>query len=79
MVRFIIAGMDQRYSLSVLGWFARGSAPRAVFLPVVRPKMRCTMSVMDQKGSLLAVACARLVLRNAWSSVIHDLRQSTDW
>ena len=38
------------------------SAPRAVFLPVVRPKMRCIMAGMDQQESLLAVACARLVL-----------------
>ena len=38
------------------------TAPPAVFLPVVRPKMRCIMAVMDQKESLLAVACARLVL-----------------
>ena len=37
--------------------FAVDSAPRAVFLPVVRPKMRCIMAVMDQKESLLAVAC----------------------
>ena len=42
--------------------FASESAPRAVFLVVVRPKMRCIMAVMDQKDSLLAVACARLVL-----------------
>ena len=47
--------------MSVLGWFARESAPRAVFLPVVRPKMRC-MAVMDLQESVLAVACARLVL-----------------
>ena len=64
--------------MSVLGRFA-GIIPRPVFLPAVWPKMRCIMAVMDQKESLLAVACARLVLRNAWSSVIHDLRQSTDW
>ena len=42
--------------------FAVDSAPRAVFLPVVRPQMRCIMAVMDQQESLLAVACARLVL-----------------
>ena len=42
--------------------FAVDSASRAVFLPVVRPKMRCIMALMDQKESLLAVACARLVL-----------------
>ena len=42
--------------------FAVDSAPRAVFLPVVRPKMCCIMAVMDQQESLLAVACARLVL-----------------
>ena len=40
---------------------AREFAPRAVFLIVVRPKMRCIMAFMDQKDSLLAVACARLV------------------
>ena len=36
----------------------------AVFLSVFvgRPKMRCIMALVDQKESLLAVACARLVL-----------------
>ena len=33
-----------------------------MFLPVVRPKMRCIMAVIDQKESLLAVACTRLLL-----------------
>ena len=38
--------------MSVLGWFAGDSAPRAVFsFLVVRPKMRCIMAVMDQKYS----------------------------
>ena len=62
MVRYIMAGMDQRYSMSVLRWFARECSPRAVFLPVFRPTTRCIMAVLDQKDSLLAVACARLVL-----------------
>ena len=34
----------------------------SVFHPVVRPKMCCIMAVIDQKESLLAVACARLLL-----------------
>ena len=76
----IMAGTDQKYSY-VSAWLVCWClcTSRWVSCPVVRPMVRCTMSVMDQKGSLLAVACARLVLHNAWSSVIHDLRQSTDW
>ena len=38
--------------MSVLGWFAGDSATRAVFLPVVRPKMRCIMAGMDQRYSM---------------------------
>ena len=48
--------------------FTGDFAPRDVFLPVVKPKMRCIMAIFDQKDSFLAVACARPV------SLVFSLR-----
>ena len=48
----IMAGTDQKSTvMSVFGWFAGDSAPRPVFLPAVRPKMRCIMADIDQMYS----------------------------
>ena len=45
-----MAGMDQMYSY-VGARTVAGIAPRPVFLPAVRPKMRCIMADIDQRYS----------------------------
>ena len=66
--------------MSVLGWFAGVSAPRAVFLALSSgPWFAAPCPLWTRRALYWQWHVQGWVLHNAWSSVIHDLRQSTDW